>query len=277
MLTTAPVGVINAPSMRKYLALAQLAIQRQITYRSATLAGLATNIFFGLLRAAVMVALYASQTEVLGMTLQDAVTYTGISQASIAYLSLFSWFEVIYSVGSGQVGADLLKPMDYYFFWMSVDFGKAIVSLALRGLTVMAFYALVFDISYPTSLGQWILLVISLALAWSVSFAYRFLVNLASFWSPNALGFCRLFYALSWFMSGFFMPLRLMPEWFQQLCALTPFPSMVNAVVEIYLGIMNTPEMIRILTTQVIWLVALYATGQLVLRLGLRRLVIQGG
>ena len=167
--------------------------------------------------------------------------------------------------------------MDYYFFWMSVDFGKAIVSLALRGLTVMAFYALVFDISYPTSLGQWILLVISLALAWSVSFAYRFLVNLASFWSPNALGFCRLFYALSWFMSGFFMPLRLMPEWFQQLCALTPFPSMVNAVVEIYLGIMNTPEMIRILTTQAIWLVALYATGQLVLRLGLRRLVIQGG
>jgi len=110
MLTTAPVGVINAPSMRKYLALAQLAIQRQITYRSATMAGLATNIFFGLLRAAVMVALYASQTEVLGMTLQDAVTYTGISQASIAYLSLFSWFEVIYSVSSGQVGSDLLKP-----------------------------------------------------------------------------------------------------------------------------------------------------------------------
>jgi len=60
---------------------------------------------------------------------------------------------------------------------------RRIVSLALRGLTVMAFYALVFDISYPTSLGQWILLAISLALAWSVSFAYRFLVNLASFWS----------------------------------------------------------------------------------------------
>ena len=34
------------------------AIQRQLTYRAATLAGLATNFFFGLLRAAVLVALY---------------------------------------------------------------------------------------------------------------------------------------------------------------------------------------------------------------------------
>ena len=49
---------INIPSMLKYLALTRLAIQRQIIYRAATLAGLATNLFFGLLRAAVMVALF---------------------------------------------------------------------------------------------------------------------------------------------------------------------------------------------------------------------------
>ena len=44
--------------MRTFLALTRLAAQRQFTYRAAAMAGLATNFFFGLLRAAVMVALY---------------------------------------------------------------------------------------------------------------------------------------------------------------------------------------------------------------------------
>jgi ABC-2 type transport system permease protein len=41
-----------------YLALIRMAFQRQLTYRAATLAGLATNVFFGALRAYVLVALF---------------------------------------------------------------------------------------------------------------------------------------------------------------------------------------------------------------------------
>ena len=50
--------------------LCRLSFQRPLTYRAAKLAGLLTNLFFGLLRAAVMVALYGARTEVTGITLQ---------------------------------------------------------------------------------------------------------------------------------------------------------------------------------------------------------------
>jgi ABC-2 type transport system permease protein len=263
--------------MLKYLALTRLAIQRQFIYRAATLAGLATNVFFGLLRAAVMVALFGARTQVSGMSVQDAITYTGLSQACIAFLSLFSWFEIIQSVDSGQVGADLLKPMDYFLFWGAQDLGKALVNLALRGLTIMVFYALVFQISVPDNPAQWIALCFSVILAWMISFGWRFLTNLSAFWSPNSVGICRLFYALSWFMSGFFMPLRFMPDWFVRLCALTPFPSMINTTIEVYLGLLKGPELLQALFTQAAWALGLALLGQLVLRSGVRRLVIQGG
>jgi ABC-2 type transport system permease protein len=81
--------------MRRYLYLTYLSIHRQIAYRAATLAGLATNFFFGLLRAAVIVALYGARQQVAGMSLQGAVTYTGIAQASIGFLALFSWYDLI--------------------------------------------------------------------------------------------------------------------------------------------------------------------------------------
>ncbi|MEA3339773.1 MAG: hypothetical protein U9R15_07390 [Chloroflexota bacterium] len=44
--------------MRLFYELVKLSFRLQFTYRAANLAGLATNFIFGLLRAAVLVALY---------------------------------------------------------------------------------------------------------------------------------------------------------------------------------------------------------------------------
>jgi len=175
------------------------------------------------------------------------------------------------------VGADLLKPMGYFGFWMAQDLGRSLVNLILRGFTIMAFYALAFDISVPASRGQWIALALALTFAWLTSFAWRFVINLSAFWSPNAVGFCRLFFAMSWFLSGFFMPLRFFPEWFQRLCYLTPFPQMINTPIEIYLGELSAAQTVQALAVQVTWITVLAILGQIILMAGVRRLVIQGG
>jgi ABC-2 type transport system permease protein len=73
------------------------------------------------------------------------------------------------------------------------------------------------------------------------------------------------------------MPLRFFPEWFVRLCNLTPFPSMVNTVIEVYLGVLTGPELARALLGQVLWIAILLALCALVLRAGVRQLVIQGG
>ncbi len=62
------------------LRLCSLSIRQQLTYRAAMLAGLATNLFFGLVRAAVLMALYGSHKEVNGLSIEGAITYTAISQ-----------------------------------------------------------------------------------------------------------------------------------------------------------------------------------------------------
>jgi len=263
--------------MRLFWELTRLSIQRHITYRAATFAGLMTNFFFGLLRIAVMVGLYGTRPEVAGMTLQDAITFTGLAQASIAFLALFSWFDIMQSVYSGQIGSDLLKPINYFRFWMAQDLGRAVVNLALRASVIMLFYAIFFDLSAPSTLGQWLSLAAALMLAWMISFSYRFLINLAAFWSPDAIGIGRFFFALSWFFSGFLMPLRFFPDWFVRLCYLTPFPHTVNTIIEVYLGLLTREELIQALSAQVIWVVILFAAGQIVLQAGVRRLVIQGG
>jgi ABC-2 type transport system permease protein len=62
-----------------------------------------------------------------------------------------------------------------------------------------------------------------------------------------------------------------------RLCSLTPFPSMINTTIEVYLGLLKGPQLAQAIFTQAAWALGLALFGQLVLRSGVRRLVIQGG
>lgn len=263
--------------MRAFWELTKRAFQRQITYRAATVAGLLTNFFFGVLRASVLVALYGQREVVAGIDIQGAVTYTGISQAVIGFLSLFSWVELMNTIYTGAVASDLIKPMGYYRFWLAQDFGRAIGQVVLRTIPIMLGYALLFDITYPRSFGQWLALAVSAVLSWLLSFSFRFLVNLSAFWVPNATGISRFAFILMWFFSGFLMPLRFFPEWFVRAISFTPFPYMVNTMIEVYLGLLEGADLYLALLVQFAWIVALVLVGQLVLRAGVRKLVILGG
>lgn len=263
--------------MRLFIKVLQLSFRRQLTYRTATLAGLVTNLFFGVLRASVLIALFGAQPSVNGMTVQGVITYAGLTQAVIAYLSIFGWWDVMQSIEKGSIGADLLKPMDFFTYWLAQDIGRAAAQFITRGLILMVAFGFIFHITLPASPVQWLAFALTLVLSGLVSFAWRFLVNLAAFWSPNALGFGRFAFSLTWIFSGFAMPLRLFPDWFQQFCAFTPFPAMINTVVEIFLGSLSGPAVVQVLLLQVIWFLGLSLLAQLILKAGIRRLVIQGG
>ncbi len=224
-----------------------------------------------------MVALYQGRPEIAGVGLRQATTYTGLVQAMIGFLSVFGWYDLMNNVYSGAIASDLLKPMSLYKFWLAQDAGRAAAQLLLRGFPLMAAYALFIGVIVPTTVIQWLAFIVSLIMAWMVSFSYRFLLNLTSFWSPNSLGISRFGYLLIWFLSGFMFPLRFFPAWFTSFCQLTPFPSMVNTINEVFLGMLDGPELLKSLLMQSLWLGILILLGQWVLSRGIRRLVVQGG
>ena len=263
--------------LRLFWEVTRRSFRRHLTYRAAALAGIVTNIFFGIVRATILVALYGNREVVAGLDLQAVVTYTGLTQALIVFLSIFGWYDLMNAVHQGDISADLLKPMRLFTFWLAQDLGRALLGLVLRGLTIMLVYALLFGITTPQSPVQWLALAVSLVLAWLLSFAYRFLVNLAAFWSPDAKGIGRFAFVIVLFFSGFLMPLRFFPEWVQTLAYLTPFPQMLNTVVEVYLGVLTGPALVGALLAQALWAVALTALCAFVLSRATRRLVILGG
>ena len=73
------------------------------------------------------------------------------------------------------------------------------------------------------------------------------------------------------------MPLRFFPDWFIRICYLTPFPHMINSIVETYLGMGSGADSLKAIISQAIWAMLLFLAGQVVFRAGVKRLVVQGG
>lgn len=263
--------------LRLYWEFARRSFQRHLTYRAAAFAGLLTNFFFGLLRVAVLLALFADRQEVAGFTRPGLYTYMALSQGIISLIHMFGWYELMDAVHSGEIAGDLLKPLGLFHVWLARDGGRAAATFLLRGVTIVGLYALFFPMQHPQSARQWAAVGLALLLGWLSSFAWRFLINLAAFWTPNARGIGRLGFVAANFFSGFLMPLSFFPQWVQTLAYLTPFPYMLNSIVEIYLGILHGAAFWQAMAIELLWIGILFALSQLLLRAGVRRLVILGG
>lgn len=257
-----------------YVALFRLGFRRQFAYLQAALWGLITNLFFGVLRIAVLLALFGSKSQVAGWTTQDAVTFAALTQAFLAAFSLFGWYDFMRTVHRGEVATDLLRPPNLLAFWAAQDAGRAVGQFLLRGLPLLALFALFWGIKMPADLP---LTILSLVLAWACGFAFRFLVNCAAFWSADAVGIGRFAWAVLGLGSGLLMPLAFFPDWFRWVLTYTPFPAMMNSTVEIWLGQKAGVAAWEVLGMQLWWTLLLWAFTAWVLARGLKKLEVAGG
>ncbi|WP_230294803.1 ABC-2 family transporter protein [Deinococcus sp. 6GRE01] len=258
-------------------AVARLGFRRQFAYPQAALWGLITNSFFGLLRVAVLAALFGTRPQVAGYSLGDAITYTGLTQAFIMAFSLFGWFDFMRAVHRGEVTSDLLRPASLLGFWAAQDAGRALGQFVLRGLPMGLIFWLIWGLSWPPGPLAWAQVILSVLLAWALGFLFRFLVNCAAFWSPDAVGFGRFAWAVLGLGCGFLMPLAFFPEGFRAALAWTPFPGMLNTTLELWVGVTTGGAAWAALGAQLGWTVALLLACQFTLRAGLRRLEVAGG
>jgi ABC-2 type transport system permease protein len=146
--------------MRLFIETVRRSFRRHLTYRAAMLAGLLTNVFFGLLKANVFLA-FAASGNTTGWNDSNIMTYTALTQALIVFLSIFGSFDLMNRVYRGEIAGDLLKPTPLYGFYLAQDLGRAVAALLLRGLPLMVVMNLFFEITIPNSIIQWCIVVIS--------------------------------------------------------------------------------------------------------------------
>ena len=75
--------------MKQYLSFFKLKFSIGLQYRAAALAGLSTQVFFGIIFVLIYTAFYDSGIGNVGMTLSELTTYLWLNQAFLALIFIY--------------------------------------------------------------------------------------------------------------------------------------------------------------------------------------------
>lgn len=272
----------GAVSLRMYGALAAAEFRRYATYRQALFAAMVTNSVFGFLRCFVLLAAAAGAgaagSRLAGYDPPRLATYVWIGQGLFGTVAMWSPPELAERIRSGDVVADLLRPVDPVWQYLSAELGRAGFAALTRLIVPILVGTLAFRLYYPARPVTYPLFVVSLALAIVISFACRYLVNATAYWALDARGAQIGWAAVSGTLSGIAFPLAFLPAPVAAaLYVATPFPYLIQMPADVVIERHSAPVTVAMVGGQAAWAAVMLAIARLVQRRAERRLVIQGG
>lgn len=262
--------------MRPYLSITAARFRTLIQYRAAAIAGVATQVFWGLIRVMIFEAFYRSSSAPQPMTYPQVVTYIWLGQAMLLLTMLYAEPEITALIRSGGVAYELARPVDLYAAWYARCFSGVAARLLMRCLPILLLASFI-GLLPPASPSAALLFLVSLSLALMLAASIVTLITISLLWTISGEGISRLAPAAIYFFSGMIIPLPLLPGWLQPALSALPFRGLIDVPFRIYLAHLSPRETAVALAQQVAWIVALIVVGRLLLARGKSRLVVQGG
>jgi viologen exporter family transport system permease protein len=254
--------------------------RRYATYRQATVAGAFTNVVFGFLRCYVLLAVAAGAVgnRPGGYDPRQIATYVWVGQGLLTVVAIWGWSDLADRIRTGDVAADLLRPVHPVISYLAPDLGRAGHAMIARFLPPLVVGLLFFPMYAPTRWSTVPLFGISVLLAVVISFGCRYLVNATAYWLYDARGPLMMWTLASGVLAGLYFPLRLLPAPAAiGLWVATPMPSILQTPLDVLVE--RDPPVLQagLVALQVVWAAIVLALCAAVQRRAERKLVVQGG
>ncbi len=177
----------------------------------------------------------------------------------------------------GMMSMRLLRPIHPFIAYAA----SHLAAIPFRSLVALPLAVILLLSSGASALShdplQLALLPVSLALAWLLTFAVLFTLGALSFWITQIFAITNLYFGLFSLLSGYLLPLDLLPGVFKTIAAYSPFRFMASAPVELMTRSLDRARLEVLLGGQVAWAVILFAVALAVWRAGVRRFEAVGG
>lgn len=267
--------------MKCYLAYFRLKFISSLQYRASALAGLSTQLFFGLVNICVFIAFFSSNNADTEMSLNQTITYLWLNQSFFALIYQFykdrELFEII---RSGNISYELSRPKNLYLMWYFKIFGSRLADALLRCIPMLIIASLLPDpyrISLPSSLPNFLLFLVTFIIGSLLSTAISTLYPIIALKTLNEKGVLNLIITFADLLSGVAIPIVYFPKFLKIISSLLPFQYVSDLPFQLYVGSMSIEKGIEGIFVQIIWLIIITFSSYILMKKSLKRVCIQGG
>jgi ABC-2 type transport system permease protein len=272
-------------ALRPYLTVFAGRLQVTLQYRAAAFAGFITQCWFGIIRILIFVAFYASGAAHAPMSLANAVTYTWLGQAFLAFLPWNADPDVAEMVRTGAVAYERVRPVDTYAWWYMRALAWSVARVLPRAALMVAFASMLLPL---VGLGKWglpapatlpaaVFFALSAVGMVLLSAAITLLINVVMTATLTDRGPNTLVAPVVNLFSGMVVPLAFFPDVARPWLRAQPFAGLVDIPFSIYFGGITGWGAVGAIALQFGWTAALILIGRAWLARVMRRLVVQGG
>ncbi|MCD1258645.1 ABC-2 family transporter protein [Paenibacillus athensensis] len=262
--------------MRVYLEFAKKSFQNNIVYRMDYFAGVINALVMIFVNISIWKAIYEEEESLEGVQFKIVATYIVLSFLMQVVYTMDEYF-IEGKVRSGLISSDLMKPINFRLYVFSYNIGTMLFRLLMQLLPALLVSIFLFKLLPPFSTEMLIYFIVSSALGYLVLYNLNFIVWSSTFWFYWTFSLVTIKDAAVMIFSGALIPLWFMPQWLIDFIKLTPFDSIFYTPIRIYLGQIPHEEIWTSMLRQVIWVVLLFAIGQLLWKAAAKKLVVQGG
>lgn len=272
-------------ALSAYLAVVAARYRTLLQYRSAALAGVVTQLFWGCIKIMVLAAFYAVSTEPQPMSFAMVVSYVWLGQAFIYLLPWRVDHEITQMIRTGTIAYELVRPLDFYNYWFARTLAFKTAPMTLRCLPILLVAMLVLPLSgfddyalkLPADVLALMLFLLAFVGAIILTTAITMLMHAFMVLTLSPEGLNRIMPSIVNVFSGIIIPLPLFPDWLQPLLENQPFRGLIDVPFRIYSGDIPPLEAVGDIQQQLVWAVMFILLGRWMLARTIQRLVVQGG
>lgn len=265
-----------------YLHYFKLRFITNLQYRAAALAGIFTQLFFGMIFILVYYAFYMSNpNSSLPMDWNNLVTYIWLQQAFYALIYPYEKdAELLNMIKDGNLAYEILRPQNLFIKFYVKMIAKKMVSSLLRCFPVIIVGFLlpeVFRLSLPLSVSHFILFLISLIMSCLLVSVLTIVVHILTMFTIDSKGIISIYSVISEVFAGSTIPIPFFPEFLKKIAYILPFRYICDLPFRIYSGDIIISEGITLILQAILWISIIVIIGILITKIALKKAVIQGG
>jgi ABC-2 type transport system permease protein len=246
--------------MRKYLLVGKLTFEEYLVYRLNFVLWRFRSVVSFLTLAFFWLAVYGNKGEFLGYQKAQMLTYVvGISFLRGLVLGSRS-VDVAGQIRSGELSRIILRPLDFFKFWLSRDAVDKLLNLFFTTIEITTILLILkFPFYFPSSLINLALFFFATVLAIFLFFFISMALSFSAFWTEEVWATRWLFGIIFLeFFAGAFFPIDVLPHWLVNIINLTPFPYLVFFPMKLWLEQLSMAMSIRAIVVCFVWLVIFY-------------------
>ena len=213
-------------------------------------------------------------------SMTDMVVYIFLSNVTGQLTFSSASNDVGEEIRDGSISMRLIKPVNVDMSYLAAEIGAALMRFAVFAVPVMMgieIYRYVVCETIMFDLVRFLLYLLSIVLAYLISFRVNLCFGFIAFYVKNLWGIGILKNSIINFLSGSLIPLAFMPEQLKIILEYMPFASMNYTPVMIYMGKYDIDEILFRLAIQAIWALITYALSKLIWFRAVKKLSVQGG